>query len=86
MEEQKYETTPLLEKAREEREKMEAANAKREELLDREEKMMARKMLGGASEAGMNEKKIPIEEKRKMDAKTFFHGTQLEKDIEQYNE
>ncbi|KKN01151.1 hypothetical protein LCGC14_1130590 [marine sediment metagenome] len=48
----KYETTPIIERAREEREKMEAANTKREELLDREEAIMAKRELGGRAEAG----------------------------------
>ncbi|MGR3175074.1 MAG: hypothetical protein ACUZ8N_10800 [Candidatus Scalindua sp.] len=48
----KFETTPVIERAREEREKMEAANVKREELLDREEAIMAKRELGGRAEAG----------------------------------
>ncbi len=48
----KFETTPVIERAREEREKMEAANKVRTELLDREEAMMAKKELGGRAEAG----------------------------------
>ena len=48
----KYETTPIIERAREEREKLEAANTKKEELLNREEVMMAKQALGGGSEAG----------------------------------
>ena len=43
----KYETTPVIERAREEREKLEAANKKKEELLDREEAIMSKKILGG---------------------------------------
>ena len=53
----KYETTPLIERAREEREKLEAANKKKEELLNREEEIMAKKVLGGGSEAGQPEEK-----------------------------
>ena len=48
----KYETTPIIERAREEREKLETANKTKEELLDREEKIMARRELGGRAEAG----------------------------------
>ena len=55
----KYETTPIIERARQEREGMEAANKKKEELLNREEAMMATKALGGGSEAGQ-----PSEEKK----------------------
>ena len=54
----KFETTPVIERAREEREKLETANTKREELLDREEAMMAKRELGGRAEAGQsNERK-----------------------------
>ena len=49
----KYETTPVIERAREERERLETANKKKEELLDREEAIMAKRELGGMSEAGM---------------------------------
>ena len=48
----KYETTPVIERARQEREKLEAANKVKEELLNREEAIMARKALGGDTEAG----------------------------------
>ena len=53
----KYETTPVIERAREEREKLEAANKEKRELLDREEAMMAKKALGGDSEAGQHVEK-----------------------------
>ncbi len=59
----KYETTPIIERAREEREKLEAANTKKEELLDREEAIAAKKALGGITEAGK-----PPEEKKETDA------------------
>ncbi len=67
----KYETTPIIERAREEREKLEAANTKREELLDREEVMMAKRELGGRAEAGQSstEKK---EETPKEKAKNYI--------------
>ncbi len=55
--EDKYETTPIIERARMEREKMEAANKFKEELLDREEAMMTRKALGGDSDAGQTQEK-----------------------------
>ena len=53
----KFETTPVIERAREEREKLEAANTKREELLDREEAIMVKRELGGTGERGVVEKK-----------------------------
>jgi len=49
----KHETTPIIKRAREEREKLEAANKKKEELLEREEELMAKRELGGESEAGI---------------------------------
>ncbi len=57
----KYETTPIIERARQEREKLEAANTKKEELLNREEKIIAKRELGGGSEAGQTQEK-PKEE------------------------
>lgn len=53
----KFETTPIIERAREEREKLEAANKKKEELLNREEELIAKRALGGESEAGIPEQK-----------------------------
>ena len=50
----KYETTPVIERAREERVKLEAANKERKELLDREEAIMAKRELGGRAEAGQS--------------------------------
>ena len=52
----KFETTALIERAREERERMEAANQKKEELLNREELIMAKRALGGTAEAGQETK------------------------------
>lgn len=78
----KYETTPIIERAREEREKLDAANKKKEELLNREEEIMAKKALGGESEAGQEPVKETDDEKKKAGAKEFFAGTQLEKDID----
>lgn len=51
----KFETTPIIERAREERERMEAANKKKEELLNREELIMAKRELGGTAAAGSKE-------------------------------
>jgi len=55
----KYETTPVIERAREERERMEVENTRREKLLEREEALQARRELGGMSEAGLNAPKVP---------------------------
>ena len=57
----KYETTPVIERAREERERMDAANTKKEELLDREEAIMAKRALGGTTEAGQSQEKTKEE-------------------------
>ena len=59
--EKAYETTPVIERAREEREKMDAANKERKALLDREEAIMAKKTLGGTT-AGSEEKTEKKEE------------------------
>lgn len=48
----KYETTPVIELARKNAERLEEANKKKEELLDREEQIMAKRALGGEAEAG----------------------------------
>ncbi len=57
----KYETTPIIERAREEREKLEAATKAQKEENDRTEKIMAKKALGGEAEAGGGEVKKPEE-------------------------
>ena len=48
----KYETTPIIERAREEREKLEAATKAQKEENDRTELIMAKKEMGGETEAG----------------------------------
>ena len=57
----KYETTPVIERAREEREKLEAANEKKEKLLNREEAIMAKRALGGTTEAGQSSEPVKTE-------------------------
>lgn len=55
----KFETTPVIERARETSERLEAANKKQEELLDRQEAMLAKQQLGGEINAGQaTEKKV----------------------------
>ena len=61
-EDKKIETTPVIERARQEREAMDAANKKKEELLDREEAIMAKRALGGETLAGSNSAEKPKEE------------------------
>ena len=65
----KYETTPLIERARQEREKLEAANKETKELLDRQEAIMAKKELGGTTEAGVaveKKEETPVEYMKKV--------------------
>ena len=50
----KYETTPVIERAREEREKLELATKAMKVENDRNEKIIARKALGGDTEAGQS--------------------------------
>ena len=60
----KYETTPVIERAREEREKLELATKAMKIENDRQEKIMARKALCGETEAGTESKpKYTDEEK-----------------------
>ena len=66
----KYETTALIERAREEREKMEEANKVKKELLDREEMIMAKRELGGVAESGQKQEpkvETPIEYRDRID-------------------
>lgn len=55
----KYETTPVIERAREERERMEKATEAQRIENDRTEAIMAKQALGGTAEAGQ-----PAEEKK----------------------
>ncbi len=52
----KYETTPIIERAREEREKLETATKAQKEENDRTEKIMAKQALGGEVDAGQTTK------------------------------
>ena len=46
------ETTPLIEAAKAQADRLEAANKKQEELLQKQEELMSRQTLGGSSNAG----------------------------------
>ncbi len=81
----KYETTPVIERAREEREKLDAANDRKEKLLDREEQIMAKRMLGGTADAGQQPVKKSEDQKKVEQATDFFKGSQLELDIAKAN-
>ena len=78
----KYETTPIIERAREERERMEKATEAQKAENDRTEKIMVRKAMGGQSEAGTVDKTQTEDEKKKQGAKEFFKGTELESAID----
>ena len=60
----KYETTPVIERAREEREKLEIATAALKIENDRNEAINARKALGGGSEAGSETKEEFTDEEK----------------------
>ena len=53
----KYETTPIIERAREEREKLEVATKAQKEENDRTERIIAKQTLGGRAEGGSGESK-----------------------------
>ncbi len=80
----KYETTPIIERAREEREKLEVATKALKEENDRREKIMAKQALGGSSNAGQADPQVTEEQKKKEGAMNFFKGTQIEKAIEKH--
>ena len=83
----KYETTPVIERARQENERLEKNTAELKIENDRAEAIAAKRELGGMSEAGQQgEKKLTEEEKTQKGAEEFFAGTQLEKDIKKANE
>jgi hypothetical protein len=77
----------ILKRAEEERKKAEEINNKRLELLEREERLVARqlalKQLGGGIPAGQNIKISP-EEKLKQEALAFWKDTEIEKAIKKY--
>jgi len=59
----KYETTPVIERARQENERMEAVVKELRAENDRRERIMAKRELGGMSEAGQsNQKKEETDE------------------------
>jgi|TARA_R100001530_G_scaffold136358_2_gene116696 hypothetical protein len=56
------ETTPLIDDANLAAKRMEEANKEKRELLDREEALMAKKALGGNTEAGQPKKEEKIDD------------------------
>ena len=80
----KPESTPIIDNANQAAERLEQANKAKEELLAREEQMIAQKRLGGDSQAGIEIKEPTPEEKIKKGAMDFFEGTDIAKAIEKY--
>lgn len=77
-EKQEVQTTNRIEEAKAVVARLEAANAKNEELIARAERLKAEEVLGGKSEAGKapkeEEKKIVTEEDLRQLAKQFYEG------------
>ena len=67
-------------------ERQKRENDRREKLLEREEDLHARKIVGGETEAGSVKVEVPEAQKKVNDAAEYFKGTQLEKDIKKANE
>ena len=65
----KYETTPVIERARQENERMEAVVKELRTENDRHERIMAKRALGGESEAGSNQAPAFSEEVKKSRAR-----------------
>ncbi len=58
-------------------EELRKQNDRKEELLDREEKLQAQRVLGGQTEAGTEQKKTSEEDLKKERAKEYFKDTAL---------
>ena len=69
----KYETTPVIERARQEREKMDASTAAQKIENDRTEAIMAKRALGGETEAGQGQMK-PVKKSDDEYANEFMKG------------
>ena len=82
----KYETTPVIERARQENERMEAVVKELRTENDRHERIMAKRALGGESEAGQETKQVSPEDKKISNAKEFFKDTALGDAIKRTNE
>ena len=82
----KYETTPVIERARVEREKLEEAVKVQREENDRTEAIMARRALGGETEAGQSAPAVSEDQKKVDNAVEYFKDTQLEIDLKKANE
>jgi len=74
----KYETTPVIERARQENERMEKATEAQRIENDRAEAIMAKRALGGTSEAGQEPVKKSDDEKWAEGAKERYAGTGMD--------
>lgn len=72
------ETTQLIDDANLAAKRMEDANKEKKDLLDREESLAAKKVLGGRSEGGIVKKEETEDEKWAKDAKIRYAGTGLD--------
>lgn len=70
--------TSLITDAHSAAERLEKANLKQEELLRRQEEIMATQRLGGRADAGQVEKKETEDEKWKREAKVRYAGTGMD--------
>ena len=73
-----------IEEAKDAAKEMREANIEKKNLLDREEKILADKIAGGVTEAGIEAPKQSEDEIKKQGAKEFFKGTALESAIDKY--
>lgn len=72
----------LIEEAQKAAARLEAANAKTEELVKRQEAIEARRLLGGYSDAGQKAPELSKEEQDKVDMKNYFKGTIIGKALQ----
>ena len=81
-EQKELKLTPMMIEAQKERRLMDEANTRKEELLDREEKLAANSMLSGTVGGSIEPQEvISPARQRVLQAAKEFEGTQLEKDI-----
>ena len=81
---EKTEEKTLLQKAEEVAERIEKANKEAKEILERQERLRAEKLLGGTTEAGIPAKERTEEERKREQAKEFFKGSVIESALVKY--
>ncbi len=65
-------------------ERLEKANAESKLILERAEKLRVQEILGGKSNAGLEEPQLSETERIKKEAKEFFKGSDIEKALEKH--